>query len=232
MRGIGFVRSDVCDSFSQDGMPEKELDAFDRLRRDNRAVLFDSLGKLAESSADRERIEAALDKYRSVENLLAADVRALTIDVGKRIALALKLYACILSRRMTDKFKFGVRHDAGEIVDYFKALYIGVPTETVYLMGFDSSDCPICCEMVSEGIVNESEILPKKLIHTALSMSARSVVISHNHPFGTAEPSDDDISFTSSVAAALELSKIDLKCHVVVAGQTAAVLDKKQIMKW
>lgn len=227
MRGMGFVRSDATDFFSSDGARAEDLDAFSRVRHDNLTVLLDSLARIAANESERDRITEALDKYRSVENLLAADIRVLTDDVGKKAALALKLYAYVLSRRVTDKFRFGIHHSSDEIINYFKALYIGVPDETVYMMGFDSGDCPTCCELISEGIVNESEILPKKLIHTALSTSSRSVVIAHNHPFGTAEPSDDDVSFTSSVAASLELSKIELKYHVVIAGQTASVLGKE-----
>ena len=225
MRGMGYVRSDALDYFD-DAELVRRSDVFGRVRLDNREALFDSLGKLASDQTERDRLSLALDKYRSVENLLSADMRVLSDNVGRKSALALKLYACVLSRRVTDKFRFGIRHTKDEIIDYFKAVYIGVPTETVYMMALDSDGRPMCCEHVSEGIVNASEILPKKLIHTALSLSASAVVIAHNHPFGTAEPSDDDISFTSSVAAALELSKIDLKYHVIVAGQTASVLDK------
>ena len=230
MRGMGFVRTDPLDSFASDDTCDENIDVFKRVKLDNCAMLFDALGRLSRDPSDRDRLGAALDKYITIENLISADIRVLTSDVGSKTALALKLFAYVLSRRVTDRFEFGVRHGMDEVIDYFKALYIGVPTETVYMMAFDGGGCPICCELVSEGIVNASEILPKKLIHTALSVSARSVVIAHNHPFGTAEPSDDDISFTAGVATALELSKINLICHIVVAGQTASVIDKCQMV--
>ncbi|MBQ7387471.1 MAG: hypothetical protein IJW03_04830 [Clostridia bacterium] len=164
-------------------------------------------------------------RHHTIENILNTDLYALEAEVGASRALQIKLCACICSRRKTDKFAFGVEHCDIDIAEYFKALYIGVPVETVYAVFFDRRGRAIKCECIGEGTVNASEILPKKILHSAVRTDAAAVALAHNHPFGVCEPSDEDISFTALLSEALSCARIKLRLHAVVAGQTAEFID-------
>ena len=195
-------------------------------RDDRRALLSEilSFAMRSDSDAAAERI---FNKYYTIENLLCTDLYSLESELGENAALQLKLCAYICSRRMTDKFTFGVESDDAAIVEYFKALYIGASVETVYAMFFDKSSRAVKCELIGEGTVNASEILPKKILHVALRSNAVSVVVAHNHPSGICEPSDEDIGFTAMLAEVLDYARVKLRFHVVVAGQTAEIVDPK-----
>ena len=157
--------------------------------------------------------------------MLCADAYALADTVGESAALAIKLYAYIASRSETDKFKFGTVCDRVQVSEYFKGLYIGSSVETVWAMFFDAKGRAVSCECIGEGTVNTSEVLPRRIITSAMNAKASSVVIAHNHPFGTATPSDDDIRLTTSLSSSLALAGKKLDFHVIIAAGSAYIID-------
>jgi len=168
--------------------------------------------------------ELLLSDYLTVENAMSADVDELAKLVGRDAAVMLKVACAVASRRGTDSFKFGEVHTDGEICDYFKALYLGAPVEKVYVMNFDGVGRALCCDFIASGTVNSSEILPRKILESALRAKAESVVIAHNHPRGFAKPSREDLIQTASLYNILSTVGIKLKYHCVVASSEVAML--------
>ncbi len=213
--------------FYGDACEEKYAAAtpFSHLRCEREELFCEILGFASRDDGVRALVSRLFARYNTVENILNTDLYTLEAEVGSALALLIKLCAYICSRRETDKFAFGKEYGDMEIVNYFKALYIGASVETVYAMMFDKRGRAVKCELVGEGTVNSSEVLPKKILHSAVRADATSVAIAHNHPFGCSEPSDEDIAFTAVLADALSCARITLRLHTVVAGQTAELID-------
>ena len=183
---------------------------------------FVSLLEYASAKSSGSAAEAAdilLAKYKTIENVLTATTRELTDIVGEKMAVYLKLLGDITSRRKTDKFSFGKKYSNVEISEYLKALFLGESVEKTYILTFDSLDRLLGCDLLGEGTVNASEILPRKAIEVAISHSASSVAIAHNHPFGMTNPSSDDVNMTQLLANLFSSCDIDLKTHFIIAGQ-------------
>jgi DNA repair protein RadC len=199
--------------------------------RDERRALLSEIIAFSTKENASELADALFAKYYTIENLLGTDLYSLSAEIGESAALQLKLCAYICSRRKTDLLNFGTEISDADAVEYFKALYIGVSVETVYAMLFDNRGRVQKCELIGEGTVNASEILPKKILHTALRSGAVEVVVAHNHPSGVCEPSDEDLGFTAMLAEVLDYAKIKLRFHAVVAGQTAEIVNSKMHMQ-
>ena len=65
--------------------------------------------------------------------------------------------------------------------------------------------------------MNAASISVRKVVETALSANATTVVLAHNHPSGVALPSADDVQTTRRIAAALSAVDVKLIDHIVVA---------------
>ena len=205
----------VCSTIGIDGACYGFEDAYNK--RD-----FDYFCKLISFAAGKESEKislALLKKYRTIENLLTASVMELEELCGEKCCFFLKLLAYLTGRRTTEKLKVGERYTSAQIAEYFKAVFLGESIEKIYLMSFDASGRVIRCDLLAEGTVTSSEILPRKAIETAISASASSVSIAHNHPFGTARPSVDDVNMTKHFADIFRSCDITLIDHYVVAGQ-------------
>lgn len=179
-----------------------------------KGLLGYAVGNSAEGVA-----ELLLFRYRTIENILTASARELTSLAGERCAFYLKLLAYVTSRRRTDGFSFGRVQTSADIAEYLKALFLGESVEKTYLLTYDGAGSITGCHLLGEGTVSSSEILPRKAVETAVSESAVSVAIAHNHPFGTTKASTDDINLTRSFYAIFRNCEIALTEHYIVAGQ-------------
>lgn len=73
------------------------------------------------------------------------------------------------------------------------------------------------CFEVSRGTVDESTIYPREIATRALLTNARAVILAHNHPSGSTNPSKTDMDVTRKVKDLLEMLGINLLDHIIVA---------------
>ena len=72
-------------------------------------------------------------------------------------------------------------------------------------------------QTVAVGGLNYSSLHPRDVFAPALQLPCASVILSHNHPSGNAEPSQEDIRVTETLQAAGNLLGIVLLDHIIVA---------------
>lgn len=70
---------------------------------------------------------------------------------------------------------------------------------------------------VSQGGVSGTVVDHRLIVKRALELLAGSLVLVHNHPSGSSEPSADDISATARVKAAAALFDITVVDHVIIS---------------
>ena len=101
--------------------------------------------------------------------------------------------------------------------EYLLPYFFGRRQETVFLLCLDAKCKVLGCREVGQGSVNSAGISIRKIVETALSTNATTVILAHNHPSGVAVPSREDIETTRRVAAALAAVEVHLADHMVVA---------------
>ncbi len=69
---------------------------------------------------------------------------------------------------------------------------------------------------VSIGSLNASIVHPREILKPAISASAASIILVHNHPTGDPAPSKEDVEFTRRFAKCGELIGIQLLDHVII----------------
>jgi len=69
---------------------------------------------------------------------------------------------------------------------------------------------------VSIGSLNASIVHPREILKPAISASAASIVLVHNHPTGDPAPSQEDVEFTRRFAKCGDLIGIKLLDHVII----------------
>jgi DNA repair protein RadC len=69
---------------------------------------------------------------------------------------------------------------------------------------------------IAKGTVNESLAHPREVLRPAIIHSAYAFVLVHNHPSGTAKPSEADLQITKCIASAARILQIHFLDHVIV----------------
>jgi DNA repair protein RadC len=70
--------------------------------------------------------------------------------------------------------------------------------------------------MIYRGTINSAIIRPVEIFKPAAQINAKSIILSHNHPSGTPEPSPEDVAVTRTLREAGQLLGVDVLDHIVV----------------
>lgn len=102
--------------------------------------------------------------------------------------------------------------------------------ESVMAAFLDTKGKIISCEVISQGAVNCSILLPQKIAKRAILLDATSVIVGHNHPSLSTTPSMEDIGVTKNLLSGLRLLDIRLLDHIIVGGNQALSMCEKGIV--
>ena len=107
--------------------------------------------------------------------------------------------------------------DAGRILC---AMFRHEQTESVRLLCLNAGGKVLKLALLNEGDINAVHFSVRKIVETALSAKAVSVILAHNHPGGTLIPSREDLDATNSAKAALSTVGIQLLDHLIISGDS------------
>ena len=160
-----------------------------------------------------------LNHFGSLSQVLEAPVEELcTVDgIGENTAVFLKLITQVSRCYLTDRAsKSRILPTLDSCAKYLQTFFFGRNVETVYLLCLDAKCKMLCCKKISEGDVNSTTLSVRKIVETALSTNASSVVLAHNHPGGLAVPSNVDVQTTLRIADALQAVDVHFIDHILV----------------
>jgi DNA repair protein RadC len=111
-------------------------------------------------------------------------------------------------------------HTPHEVICYLKLHYRERYQEIFSVMFLDTQNRLILIEDMFYGTLNQTSVYPREVLRKALAIHASTVIFSHNHPSGLAEPSRADELLTQNLKAALALVDIRVLDHLVIAGNS------------
>lgn len=177
--------------------------------------------------------KALIAQFGSLSGVLNADPGALqrTKGVGKTSAAALKSVA-IAARRMA-------RNEVSEkpilaswqaLIDYLSIDMAHLTVERVRVLYLDTKNRLIDDHHVGDGSIDEAAIHPREVIRRAMDVGAAALILVHNHPSGSPEPSRADIQITQKIAEAGRLLGVTLHDHVIVGREGHVSLRAKGLI--
>ena len=69
---------------------------------------------------------------------------------------------------------------------------------------------------VTKGIIDESVVHPREVFQRAILQNAHSILLFHNHPGGSKEPSNADIRTTNRLLESAEILGIGIIDHIII----------------
>ncbi len=138
-------------------------------------------------------------------------------ETDMNTALLIKLIGYLNSRRVTDSFECLTAHTEMELRELISSLFTGLSVETIYAILLDDMGRVKSWEYISEGTVNASDVIPRKILECARKRKSKNIILAHNHPKGTSVPSKDDIMTTGRLFNLFASVGIRLCAHYIVA---------------
>ena len=85
-------------------------------------------------------------------------------------------------------------------------------------------------ELISVGTLNASLIHPREVFEPAIKHLAAHVILAHNHPSGSLEPSDEDLSVTKRLVDSGRLLGIEVLDHVIITSRGYMSFKEKNLL--
>lgn len=104
--------------------------------------------------------------------------------------------------------KDAIRVLADALLDYDREVFA--------VVNFQTDMRPINFTIISMGCLDSSLVHPREVVKASILSNACGVILLHNHPSGTVEPSKDDIISTDRLKNAFNLMGIRVLDHIIV----------------
>lgn len=201
--------------------------------------IADKLSLRGAAALSDEELVAVVIAETSSDDAAVATARAVVAECGGRLA---GVAACDLARlrmvaglgkakalRLKASVEIGCRvaqssaaaHDViasdKDVVRIMEPIIGALQHEECWVLYLASSGRVLERMRISQGGVQSTVVDCRLIIKRALELLAVQIVIAHNHPSGTPEPSAQDITLTERVTEAAALFDIRLLDHVIIS---------------
>ncbi|MCF6273311.1 MAG: DNA repair protein RadC [Rhodobacteraceae bacterium] len=108
------------------------------------------------------------------------------------------------------------------LMEYCKTVMAHRETEQFRILYLDRKNTLIADEAQAVGTVDHVPVYPREVVKRALELNASSLILVHNHPSGSPEPSDDDIVMTNKIVDAAKALGISVHDHIIIGKERDA----------
>ncbi len=176
----------------------------------------------------KEPAKAALKKFGSLAAVLEESSAGLqTIKgIGPKNSLAVAFIQSVARRYLKDRLQ-GKRylHSSTDVREYLLHALRGLKKEVLTVIYLDSSHAIIGTETAAEGTINVNTVYPRELIKKALQHNAAAIIIAHNHPSGSIDPSPQDMQLTRTLSLLGSMMQIQVLDHIIIGNGTFSFAD-------
>lgn len=142
--------------------------------------------------------------------------------VGPKNVFALHFVKGVARRYLKEQLKEKhYLHSSAEVAAYLIHAMRNLEKEVFKAIFLDAAHAVIEVETIAEGTINVNTIYPRELVKRALQHNAAALVVAHNHPSGSLQPSARDRQLTRSLYLVCSFMNMQLLDHLIVgAGDT------------
>lgn len=172
-------------------------------------------------------------RFGSLAGVFNADPAALAKHpgMGETSAAALRIVA--LAARRLARAQVREQPVLGSwqaLIDYLTIDMAHLTVERVRVLHLNAQNMLIHDDHVGDGSIDEAAIHPREVIRRALDLGATALILVHNHPSGSPQPSRADIQITNRIAEAGRLLGITVHDHVIIGREGHVSLKAKGLI--
>jgi DNA repair protein RadC len=151
---------------------------------------------------------------RSLQRL-AAFCRDSSLPGCQELSTGLALAQALLAEAMSSAPVFDT---PAAVTDFLKLHFAGQAYESFVVVFLDARHQLIVVEDVFRGTLTQTSVYPREILKRALHHNAAAVILAHNHPSGSTDPSRADEMLTETLRSTLALIDVRVLDHLIIAG--------------
>lgn len=167
----------------------------------------------------KEAARAALQEFDSLPAVLDAHPGQLQKikGIGPKNIFALQFIQGAARRYLRQRIRGRTYVSSSrDVADYLVHAMRSLQHEVFMVVYLDATHAVIDSEIVSEGTVTVNTVYPREVVKAALACNASGLVIAHNHPSGSLQPSPQDEQLTRTLLLICSFMHITLLDHLII----------------
>jgi DNA repair protein RadC len=176
------------------------------------------------------RLAEELLGTNGIAGLLQATAQSLKLVKGLGPAKQAELLAVfeMARRALSQQLKERQAFQTPDAVKHYLQLQLAHKNHEVFAVLFlDSQNRMIAMEELFRGTLSQTSVYPREVVMRALHHQAAAVVLAHNHPSGSVQPSRADEHLTQTLKASLALVDVRVLDHIIVGqGQALSMAEQ------
>lgn len=162
---------------------------------------------------------ARFGSFSGVLNAAQGELRGVA-GISETAASCIRLAKTLCEQYLNEQMvRKEVLSSPGAVVDFAKVTIGGLPREAFLVVYLNVKNYVIGHEVMWKGTVDRAIVYPREVIKAALDRNASGLILSHNHPSGNPDPSQEDKHLTRSIIDAAKLFEIRILDHIIVGNQ-------------
>lgn len=167
-----------------------------------------------------------LYKFKTLDAIKEATQQELSCIKGIGKAQAGRLIACfafaerLLMINKYEQKKSNAVTSPDILYEQIKSKIINYHKEHFFICSLDTRNNLIAVDEISVGTLTASLVHPRETFETAIKRHAAQIILSHNHPSGETDPSEDDLKITKRLVDAGKIMGIDVLDHLIITQKT------------
>lgn len=103
-----------------------------------------------------------------------------------------------------------------DVKDYLRLQLINEKREVFAVVFMDTQNRVLAYEPLFFGTIHQTSVYPRAIVQRAMSLNAASMILAHNHPSGSTQPSNADKQLTNQLKSLLESIDVRVLDHFII----------------
>ena len=181
----------------------------------------------------KQMAKEAVKQYKGLRGVLDASLEELQHikGIGPSNAFGIKLFQAISERYAREQLPQKISLSSPQkIAAYLREKLGREKKEHFVVLLLDAQNDLLQIKEISVGTLEETLAHPREVFESAIKHLASHIIIAHNHPSGSLEPSESDLRLTQRLQSVGELVGISVLDHIIISNTGYISLKEKNLL--
>ncbi len=208
-------------NWSDDDKPREKLARWgaEKLSTSELIAILISTGSIGKSAIElaKELLQVADNDINQLARFQISDIKQVK-GLGDAKAITIMAALELGKRRKATSSEKPIITSVEDAVSILRPLLMDKQQEHFYVMLLSRRNQIIKLTEISKGGISSVVVDPRIVLKEAITSHASGIILAHNHPSGSLQPSKADNQLTQKISEAAKLMEISLLDHIIIGG--------------